>query len=184
MADIIQESGMSKGSVYFHFASKEALAVAVLEDRHSRWIADVERTLSEGGRGELDIGRLLPAVLSLHQNNPDAWVVSRLTQNLAEIDSTRQLAASLTRRWVDLIARLIRDAAARQGNDLSGSADTLAMVFVAAFDGLKLTAYALSSGDLVATNELLVDGGRVIERMLSQALGREERDERDQPRRS
>jgi hypothetical protein len=58
------------------------------------------------------------------------------------------------------------------------------MVFVAAFDGLKLTAYALSSGDLVATNELLVDGGRVIERMLSQALGREERDERNQPRRS
>lgn len=165
MADIIEASGLSKGSVYFHFDSKEALATAVLEDRQSRWIADVEAILAETPAGEPRIRRLLPAMLSLHRQDPDAWVISRLTQNLAGADSTRDLAASVTQRWIDLVAGLIRDAAL---GDEDGPADAtaLALVLVSAFDGVKTTADIVGSGDSAVAESLLAEGGALIERML------------------
>jgi AcrR family transcriptional regulator len=46
MNDIVDEAGVTKGAVYFHFASKEALAVAVVEEQFQQWptlIASVAR---------------------------------------------------------------------------------------------------------------------------------------------
>lgn len=171
MADIIDASGMSKGSVYFHFDSKEALAVAVLEDRHGRWIADVERALAKAPKGEPRIRELLPAMLDLHRRNPDAWVVSRLTQNLADVGSTRPLAASMTQKWIDMVADLIREAAPEPRQDSPVDATTLATVLVAAFDGLKLTSDTVSSGDKVAAGRRLVEAGKVLEQMLFHEIG-------------
>jgi len=37
IADVAQGAGMTKGAVYFHFANKEALAVAVCETFYDRW---------------------------------------------------------------------------------------------------------------------------------------------------
>lgn len=37
MNDIVDQAGVTKGAVYFHFASKEALAVAVVEEQFQQW---------------------------------------------------------------------------------------------------------------------------------------------------
>lgn len=37
MNDIVDQAGVTKGAVYFHFASKEALAVAVVEEQFRQW---------------------------------------------------------------------------------------------------------------------------------------------------
>lgn len=176
MADIIEASGLSKGSVYFHFDSKEALAVAVLEERHDRWTADIEQKLADAAPGELRIRRLLPAMLSLHQEDPDAWVISRLTQSLAEVESTRDIAATMTRRWIDLVADLIREAterdeAAREDGTARADAVAMATVLVGAFDGVKATANVASAGDASAARRLLADGGALLEQMLLHTLG-------------
>jgi len=41
MNDIVDEAGVTKGAVYFHFPSKEALAVAVVEEQFRQWPAVV-----------------------------------------------------------------------------------------------------------------------------------------------
>ncbi len=37
MNDIVEAAGVTKGAVYFHFPSKEALAVAVVEEQFAQW---------------------------------------------------------------------------------------------------------------------------------------------------
>jgi len=37
MNDIVEAAGVTKGAVYFHFASKEALAVAIVEEQFAMW---------------------------------------------------------------------------------------------------------------------------------------------------
>src|ERR1700712_2439406 len=37
MNDIVDEAGVTKGAVYFHFPSKEALAVAIVEEQFAQW---------------------------------------------------------------------------------------------------------------------------------------------------
>lgn len=37
MNDIVDAAGVTKGAVYFHFPSKEALAVAVVEEQFAQW---------------------------------------------------------------------------------------------------------------------------------------------------
>ena len=39
--ELIKETGLAKGGFYFHFASKEALALACLQDRQEQWIGKV-----------------------------------------------------------------------------------------------------------------------------------------------
>ncbi len=171
MADIVVASGLSKGSVYFHFDSKEALAVAVLEARHDRWIADVERLLEQAPDGAARLRGLLPAMLALHRDDPDAWVISRLTQNLAAVASTRELAAALTRRWIDLVAGLVREAGFRDDRGDGVDSEAVATMLVGSFDGLKITVDVVSAGDHAAADRMLDDGGRLLERMLFETLG-------------
>jgi AcrR family transcriptional regulator len=42
MNDIVDQAGVTKGAVYFHFPSKEALAVAIVEEQFQQWPMVVE----------------------------------------------------------------------------------------------------------------------------------------------
>ncbi len=42
MNDIVEQAGVTKGAVYFHFPSKEALAVAIVEEQFQQWPATVD----------------------------------------------------------------------------------------------------------------------------------------------
>ena len=42
MNDIVDQAGVTKGAVYFHFPSKEALAVAIVEEQFQQWPPVVE----------------------------------------------------------------------------------------------------------------------------------------------
>ncbi|WP_280240286.1 TetR/AcrR family transcriptional regulator [Nocardia abscessus] len=170
MADVVETSGMTKGSVYFHFENKEALAVAVLTEKHAQWLARVQARLAAATPGSGRLEALLPAMLELHRDDPDAWVISRLTQNLAEVPATRALATELTRRWIDTVAGLIRD-----GQNVGGVAggvdpELLATVLVGAFDGLKNTIETISEDPDTADTRLAAGGTLLLTMMRSVLL--------------
>ncbi len=164
MDDVVETSGMTKGSVYFHFANKEALAVAVLTEKHASWLHQVRSRLAATPPGTERLEALLPAMLGLHQEDPYAWAVARLTQNLSELPATRSLAAELTRRWIDDVAALVRDA-------LPAAADPpvdpveVATLLVGAFDGLKATVQVLADDPGAAARQL-ESGGALLMKML------------------
>ncbi|MGV9823560.1 TetR family transcriptional regulator [Nocardia xishanensis] len=172
MADVIEASGMTKGSVYFHFESKEALAVAVLTEKHAQWLERVQARLATAPPGLQRMEALLPAMLDLHRDDPDAWVISRLAQNLAEVPATRALATELTRRWIDRVADLIRDA--QHIGEVSDGVDPelLATVLVGAFDGLKTTIETVSDDPHAADRQLEACGALLLAMMQSVALSR------------
>ena len=45
MNDIVDAAGVTKGAVYFHFPSKEALAVAVVEEQFAQWPTMIEAVI-------------------------------------------------------------------------------------------------------------------------------------------
>ncbi|MEP9395117.1 TetR/AcrR family transcriptional regulator [Gordonia sp. VNQ95] len=137
MSEIVAATGMTKGAVYFHFESKEALAVAVLESKHEAWITAVDNSIRTIAPGSARLAALLPAIVDVHRRDPDTWSVSKLTRNLTELDSTHRRAAELTNRWIDLVATVIREA--QQIGAVSPNVDPAiaATVFVGAFDGVK-----------------------------------------------
>ncbi len=165
MADIVEASGLSKGAVYFYFDSKEALAVAVLAARQERWISGATQLLSHAEPGLPRVRALLPAMLTLHHSDPDAWVISRLSQNLAQLEATREVAATSMRRWIDLIADVIESAGPPHGVD----ARELATVLVGGFDGLKMVIDVVDSNPATAQEEL-ARGGQLLERMLMSTI--------------
>ncbi|MFI6361463.1 TetR family transcriptional regulator C-terminal domain-containing protein [Nocardia sp. NPDC050630] len=163
---------MTKGSVYFHFESKEALAVAVLTEKHAQWLDRVETRLVTTPPGLRRLEALLPAMLDLDRDDPDAWVISRLAQNLAEVPATRALATELTRRWIDRVADLIRDA--QRIGEVSGGVDPelLATVLVGAFDGLETTVETVSEDNRTADQRLAAGGALLLAMMQSAVLSR------------
>ncbi|MFF7941561.1 TetR family transcriptional regulator [Nocardia gamkensis] len=167
MADVVETSGMTKGSVYFHFENKEALAVAVLTEKHSQWLDRVRARLTTEPAGSARLEALLPAMLELHRDDPDAWVISRLTQNLAEVPATRALATELTRRWIDTVADLIRDSWRHGGVSVGVDPDLLATVVVGAFDGLKTTIETISEDPRTAASQLEAGGTLLLTMMRS-----------------
>lgn len=162
MADIVEASGLSKGSVYFHFDSKEDLAVAVLVTRQDRWIADVTALLERQPAGPTRLRALLPAMLSLHADDSDAWVIVRLSQSLADVPGTRGLAASIAQRWIALVAEVILTA---QPDAEPEEATLLATVLVGAFDGIK-SLTDITAADRSEARAELERAATALERML------------------
>jgi AcrR family transcriptional regulator len=164
MDDVVEASGMTKGSVYFHFTNKEALAVAVLTEKHAQWLDQVHTRLAAQPPGPERLDALLPAMLGLHRDDPYAWAVARLTQNLAELPTTRSLAAELTRRWIDDVAALVRDALPDDAS-LTPDPVEVATFLVGAFDGLKAVVQVLTD-DPDEADRQLESGGELIMTML------------------
>ncbi|KRA30954.1 MULTISPECIES: TetR/AcrR family transcriptional regulator [unclassified Nocardioides] len=162
MDDVVEASGMTKGSVYFHFTSKESLAVAVLTEKHAHWLDQVRARLAATPSGTERLEALLPAMVGLHRDDPYAWAVARLTQNLSELPATRPLAAELTRRWIDDVADLVRDALPV---DPTVDPVEVATLLVGAFDGLKATVQVLTDDPDTAARQL-ESGGALLMRML------------------
>ena len=167
MSDIVQASGLSKGAVYFYFDSKESLAVAVLASRQEKWITGVAEILDAAQPGLPRLRALLPAMLTLHRQDPDAWVISRLSQTLAEDDATREVAAASMRRWIDLVAEVISSADPPEETDPRD----LARVVVGAFDGVK-SLIGIVGEDAASVQQELARAGALLERMLIATIWR------------
>src|SRR5690242_6121155 len=83
IADIASAAGMTKGALYFHFDSKDALARAVIEEQHRRTMAASAEIVAEG-RPALETMVLLSRSLA-HQLLEDPIVQAgiRLTTDVS-----------------------------------------------------------------------------------------------------
>jgi len=137
MQDLIAAAGMTKGAFYFHFRSKEALAAAVLERKQREWLGAVTQRVLGSGDPMTQLRGLADAMIELHQADPSAWSVSRLTRELAQLPGVAAEARRSMRQWVELVAGLVRAAQAAGLARGDVDADDLATVLVGGFDGLK-----------------------------------------------
>ena len=136
MAELITRSGLTKGAFYFHFSSKEQLALAVIEEKQRQWIDSVLQAIG-GEPGAFDQLRAVASALVKVHRDPSAFSVSRLTRDLARVAGVSDVVRDHMRTWIGLVAGLIRQAQAEGDLPDTVDADDLAAVLVAATDGLK-----------------------------------------------
>ncbi|MDN3351818.1 ScbR family autoregulator-binding transcription factor [Actinomadura sp. DC4] len=134
LQNIVTGRHVSKGALYFHFPSKEDLALAILADQHELWpalISELRRRQQSAIRILLELFCQATAIL---RDDALARASTRLACELDLIDSS---APRLFAGWADVVEELLHEA--REQGDLLPEADSrvVAEVVVAAFAGLQ-----------------------------------------------
>lgn len=141
IADIAEASGVTKGALYFHFPSKDALARAVIAEQHRRTMAASAEVLAEGRPG-LESMVLLSGLLA-HQLLTDPIVQAgiRLTTDVAYLDEP---VRDPYRDWLQTAESLFRRAVGE--GDIRADVDPamLASVVVASYTGIQLVSETFS----------------------------------------
>jgi AcrR family transcriptional regulator len=107
MAEIILGTGMTRGAVYFHFASKADLASAIVDRHQSTWPSLRDAADREGAQGLVAVHHLLER-LSLQLRDD---LVARAAVRLArEADRIEADLDSPFDAWSDYIAYRLRQA--------------------------------------------------------------------------
>jgi AcrR family transcriptional regulator len=137
MSELIARSGLTKGAFYFHFASKEQLAFAVLEEKQRRWLERVREQVLALPTAIEQLRALGAAMLRLHRDDPSAYSASRLSRDLSRMPELADRIRAQEREWIELVADIVSRAQA--DGSLPGHLDAhaFAAVLVAATDGLK-----------------------------------------------
>lgn len=172
--DVIRHSELTKGAFYFHFPSKEALALAVVDDLRDRWSSmvtqavDLEKPAVEQAR---DMAAL---VVEAYGGNSNFRALGRLVPELVATrpDLAPELQATLF-MWIDfiegIVARGQSDGAFR--NDLT--ARQIAETIFGAFNGVEEFSELASGGADLGQRvdilwRLLEDGLAATRRVLDQ----------------
>ncbi|MBV9837271.1 MAG: TetR/AcrR family transcriptional regulator [Solirubrobacterales bacterium] len=137
MAELIGRSGMARGAFYFHFASKEQLALAVLQEKQRQWLELVSQEALDKATGREQLRALGPALIQLHRQDPSAYSAARLSRDLGRIPELAHTVRAQMNAWIALIAGIIRRAQDESNLPDTLDPDALAVILVAATDGLK-----------------------------------------------
>jgi AcrR family transcriptional regulator len=151
--DLIKAAGITKGGFYFHFPSKEALALAVIEDKQARWLHDVAAAAQRHARAVDQLLAMADTLCDLYESDPTFGSMSRLCREMG-MDSgpgsgatpIGQVSAQLFTSWFRYTASLIERGQAE--GELRRDVDPLAAAetAVAAFLGIKDMADLMSGG--------------------------------------
>ncbi len=141
IAEIAEEAGVTKGALYFHFASKDDLARAVIDEEHRRAMTAAAEVLQEG-RPALETMVLLCRGLGRQLlTDPVVKAGIRLT---TDVSSFERPIADPYRDWLrtteELLGRAIEEGDVAPGVDPA----MVAHLLVPAFTGVQLVSETLT----------------------------------------
>lgn len=84
MTRIAQRAGVSKGTTYIYFDTKESIYLALLEDDLHAWLADIETALSY--QTDDKVGWLVAALLNFQEKQPNLWTLASLSHAVIELN--------------------------------------------------------------------------------------------------
>jgi len=144
---LIAATGLAKGGFYFHFPSKEALALACLQDKQEQWIGKVMAAAMKHDRAIDQLVSIPYTLCDVYEQDPSYVCVGKLSMELMEREPQLipQVRPAMT-AWVRLTSELIRRA--QQEGDVRPELDPDAVgeVAVASVVGLEQMANCLSGG--------------------------------------
>ncbi|WP_020619737.1 TetR/AcrR family transcriptional regulator [Paenibacillus daejeonensis] len=154
MEDLVRYSGISKGSIYYHFESKEELFLQLLE-KHSEdwWIAWREREGKYQGFREKLYGIASYYVEDFY--NPLLKVAEEfgMAQKQQEmLDRLVRTTQAPRRSYEEILQQGVREGALREI-----PVKELALLFAAVLDGLSITYYEYNSDEIERIYKLAVD---------------------------
>jgi AcrR family transcriptional regulator len=155
--DLVAASGLSKGAFYFHFASKEELALAAFRAKQEQLVGrlmdeDTPRSVPDR------LAALLRRRAELLQEEPSLGCVTRLGSELNTRSGPGSTYAGFQDLALALIADLLRDGQARKEirSDLDPRA-TARAIFAAIVGIDTLSLLSSAGGDLGERSEELIN---------------------------
>ena len=132
--DILAEAQLTKGAMYFHFRSKHALALAIVDEQTVRSAAAVQDLLARklsGLETLIDISYLI-AMADITQD------VTRAAFNLLEsVGRTEKLQERLLHGWIELLGE-IAERGIREGDIVEqGDPEDIGRLLVSIYMGLR-----------------------------------------------
>jgi AcrR family transcriptional regulator len=153
---IIEDSGLTKGGFYFHFASKQALALAVLADQQQQLRESVAAEIGQYPRA---VDRLFAAPRALARatvGGHGPTELSRMIGELAQNPDLRDEVCGSIEVWIGAVAEQFRDA--QQEGTIRGDLDAamLAQIAVGGFTGMHTLTEQLADDGLERRVEALI----------------------------
>jgi len=144
MADICLAAGLTKGAVYFHFESKEALALAVIDAQHERAIALGSGLLHSDQPGLHVLVRLTVEMAKQLRTDPVSHAGIRLTMESSNLSTP---VVTPYEDWIGacdvLLRRAILDGDVRADVDVAAAARFISP----AFTGVQIVSDVLTGRD-------------------------------------
>ena len=105
--DILAEAELTKGAMYFHFPSKQALALAIIDDLTAMSNAAITELLTRKMSG---LETLIDLVYLLAVQDTQHEVARAGGRLLESLDNTTDMPTTLWQSWTDFVSTLIKKA--------------------------------------------------------------------------
>jgi AcrR family transcriptional regulator len=132
--DILAEAELTKGAMYFHFPSKQALALAIIDDLTEMSNAAITELLARKMSG---LETLIDLIYLLAVQDAQHEVARAGGRLLESLDNTTDMPTTLWQSWIDFVSNLIQKAIAE--GDVIESLDPVdvAKMLVALLAGIR-----------------------------------------------
>ena len=147
LGDIIEEAGVTKGALYFHFGSKEELARGVIDAGHLRFAAAAESKMDRRSPALETLIDLSVLHVDMSETDPVVGAMFRLLLEIGDYRGTEQRPFEI---WEHGLKDLGRRAA--EEGDLLENIDprTLALLMLEQAMGARIVGNALKATDRLA----------------------------------
>ena len=135
--EIIRATGLTKGGFYFHFPSKEALALAVIAEKEDEMRTQLLDAISRHPRALDRLVAMLHGICDVYKLDPDAKALDRLSAELEEVGDHRGLLAQQYDPWIAAGAAMLREAQAQGDVRPEVDPEATAWSTAAAFKGMS-----------------------------------------------
>jgi AcrR family transcriptional regulator len=155
VGDIVREAGLSNQAFYRHFAGKDELLLACLEDGQRRLVSYLEHRLAAVEPGAPRVRRWIEGVLEQARNGDAAENTRAFAINGARLGD--RFPEELARQR-ELVVAPLRDAVAAAGGDPQRDADAVSTLAIGAMDDALVARRRPSKADVEHLVEFALRG--------------------------
>lgn len=116
LTDITSRANVTTGAFYYHFSSKEALAMAIVDNAWPKVIAEVTRSLNAPSPGLEKVIVMTFRVSELMKRDKSVWIANHLSQAFGRLSIEGRCAfQEHVSKFIHCIADALGDADLREG---------------------------------------------------------------------
>ncbi|MFB7515244.1 ScbR family autoregulator-binding transcription factor [Streptomyces sp. NPDC056144] len=137
LSDIVSEAGVTKGALYFHFASKEELAQAVIQEQFS--VGDERPAAEPPG-----VQTVIDLVHDMAEQLQESARVRAAIRLVVDQSSSGGGNADPYMQWIDVVRNCLAQAQGRGDVKAEVDVDGAATLIVGAWAGIQLTSQVMT----------------------------------------
>lgn len=143
LSDIASAAGVTKGALYWHFKSKEDIALEIVRQMYASWPALLSQVMAEHDDA---LNSLIAVTYSAASQFTNEYTVQAAKRLLAELpaESLSQLPTPYV-GWQQALTGLVRDGQQVGQINAAVDAEAVAQVVVASFFGMQQVSYELTN---------------------------------------